>query len=156
MKKIATMMLGILGAAALVGAPSVVYASEQSAMAGHGWPNHFDSCFTSSFALMANSCSGTVGSTHLLIVPAQVGPSGTYRVFARATGNGSNGATDCQALAIASNGGGFSFSQIVSTNASKAVQLLTLGSVSVPGGGTLHFECHVAQGGGQVINVEFD
>jgi hypothetical protein len=156
MMKITKVFLAVTAAAAIGGVSTTTQASVQSAMAGHGWPNHFDTCFGSSFALMANNCSGTVGSTHLLIVPVQVGAAGTYRVFARATGNGSNGATDCQAITVAGNANGFSFSQIVATNTSTTAQLLTLGSVSVPSGGTMHFECHLAQGGGRLINVEFD
>jgi hypothetical protein len=55
---------------------------------------------------------------------------------------------------VTSSGNGFSFTQIVSTSASSAVQQLSLGTVVVPNGGSLHFECHLAQGGGELINIE--
>jgi hypothetical protein len=153
MMKITNVLAATLATVAICGTPMIATAEVQPAMAGHGWPNHFDTCFTSSFALMRNSCAGTVGSSHLLIVPTAT-DSGTYSPVARATGNGSNGATDCQGIAVTSSGNGFSFTQIVSTSASSAVQQLSLGTVVVPNGGSLHFECHLAQGGGELINIE--
>jgi hypothetical protein len=153
MQKLTNVLFATLATIAIGGTPISAYAEVQPAMAGHGWPNHFDTCFTSSFALMRNACSGTVGSTRLLIVPTAT-DAGTYHPVARATGNGSNGATDCQGIAVNSAGNGVSFTQIVATSASSAVQQLSLGTVVVPSGGSLHFECHLAQGGGQLINIE--
>jgi len=153
MTKITTALFATLATVAISGAPMRADAEVQPGMAGHGWPNHFDTCFTSSFALMRNSCAGTVGSTHLLIVPIATN-AGTYHPVARATGNGSNGGTDCQGIATNSSGGGVSFTQVVATTSSSAVQQLSLGTVVVPSGGVLHFECHLAQGGGQLINIE--
>jgi hypothetical protein len=152
--KISKVVLPVLAAVAIGGVPTTSFAgASQSAMAGHGWPNHFDTCFGSSFATMTNNCTGTVGSSHLLIIPLIVDPPVTLSLWAHAAGNGSNGMTDCQGIGVNPADGGVSFSQILSTNTSRTAQTLFLGSVSVPGGGTLHYECHLAQGGGQVINV---
>ncbi len=152
--KFTNFVLPVLAAVAIGGMPATTFAgAAQPAMSGHGWPNQFDTCFGSSFATMINNCSGTVGSSHLLIIPTIVDPSGTYSLWAHATGNGSNGMTDCQGIGVDPNDSGVSFSQILSTNTSRTSQTLWLGSVTVPGGGTLHFECHLAQGGGSVINV---
>jgi hypothetical protein len=154
MRKI-NLFLAVVSAVALGNMGTNAHAMTQSGMAGHGWPNHFDTCFGSSFATMVNNCGGTAGSSHLLIIPIQVPAPGWYfYAGARAGGNGSNGLTDCQAIAISSSGGGYSFSQIVSSNTSTASQYLNLGAIYVPSGGTAHYECHVAQGGGRVINVE--
>jgi hypothetical protein len=149
------MLVGAVCAAALGGIPADGHAQTVAAMAGHGWPNHFDGCFGSSFATMFNNCGDTVGAQRLLIVPTQAYTYGWYNnVYARAGGNGSNGQTNCQAMGIFPDGSGASFSTIVSTSFSSAIQLLPLGSVWVPTSGTLHFECRLAQGGGRVVNVE--
>jgi hypothetical protein len=150
-------LMGMVCAAALAGIASDGQAQTVAGMAGHGWPDHFDGCFGSSWSRMVNNCGGSVGSQRLLIVPTQAYWYGWYNnVFARAAGNGSNGMTTCQALGIAADGSfGGAFSQNVSTNFSSSIQTLSLGSVFVPTSGTLHFECFVAQGGGQVVNVEF-
>jgi hypothetical protein len=151
--KISTMMFPVLAAVAIGGMPATSFAgAAQAGMSGHGWPNHFDTCFTSSWAAMTNRCSGTVGSSHLLIIPTIVDPPNTFTVWANATGNGSNGMTDCQAIGATITNGG-TFSQIVSSNTSTTPQQLSLGTVVVFGHGTMHYECHVAQGGGTVINV---
>ena len=129
-----------------------------SAMSGHGWPNHFDSCFGSSWALMQNNCSGSVGSQRLLIIPAQAAYWGYNSVIAKAAGNGSNGMTNCQGISAwtGSDGqSGISFTSIVSTNMATAPQWLNLGAITVWPGGTMHFECFVAQGGGRVFSVDF-
>jgi len=155
--KITKVVLPILAAVAIGGTPTTTFAgATQPAMSGHGWPDHFDKCFGSGFATMTNNCSDTVGNSRLLIVPTIVDPSGTYLTWVHAAGNGSNGMTNCQAIGVTANNIGVSFSQILSTNTSKASQTLVLGWVTVPGGGTLHYECHVAQGGGSVINVGRD
>lgn len=63
-----------------------------SGMSGHGWPHHFDTCFGSSWTMMVNNCSGSLGSTRLLIIPIQVpAPGGWYFNGARVGGNGVNG-----------------------------------------------------------------
>jgi hypothetical protein len=149
------MTVAAVGAMALGGAAQ---ADSVSGMAGHGWPNHFDSCFGSSFTTMINNCGGSVGSSRLLIIPTQIYPSLFGRldnVIARAGGNGSNGVTTCTAIAINSAGGGFSFSANVATFTGTSSQQLNLGPVFLAAGGTLHYECTVAQGGGRVFNVEF-
>jgi hypothetical protein len=153
--KLTKLFLAIACVVAIGSATRLAYSHTQSAMAGHGWPTHNDTCFASSFAQMQNNCVGSVGTQRLLIVPAQVSASGTNFVSARASGNGSDGVTRCQAIAIDVANGGVSFSSNPSTSTSSTSQLLALGSVSVPVAGTMHFECNVAEGGGRVINVEF-
>lgn len=151
------LLMTVVCASAIGSASIEAHSATQSAMAGHGWPNHFDTCFGSAFARMINNCTGTIGSTRLLIVPVQVNAtaSTSFRTYARASGNGTDGFTTCQAFSIADNGSGYAFSQRVSTSNSSAMQLLNLGVVSFMAGGTLHFECNVAEGGGRVNNVEF-
>ena len=128
----------------------------QPAMAGHSWPNHFDTCFSSSWATMVNNCAGTLGSTRLLIIPVQTPAGAMYNTFARAGGNGMSGKTTCQAISITSAGTAYSFSNRLQTTTSTAMQALPLGSISVPSDGVLQFECDVAEGGGRVFNVRFD
>src|SRR5262245_24195283 len=70
------------------------------AMAGHGWPNHFDTCFSSSWQLMQNNCPGVPGTQRLLIIPAQAEYPGYNYVWATAAGNGFNTGTMCSGMAI--------------------------------------------------------
>jgi hypothetical protein len=152
-------LLAVCATGTISGVATTAYSANQAGMSGHGWPNHFDGCFGSSFATMFNNCADTVGAQRLLIIPAQIFKkdfSFTYAVSANAGGNGSNGMTNCQAISIATNGNGASFSQIVSTNTSAASQFLNLGSVNVQPSFTLHFECRIAQGGGRVTSVGVD
>lgn len=155
-----THLLMAVVAAVTLGAMSTTAPAEtQSGMAGHGWPNHFDTCFGSSWAMMVNNCGGTVESTRGLVIPIQApGPGPYHYVYARAGGNGSNGRTSCQALALAWHGGSYSgsFSAMVSTSFSAATQHLNLGTVYAFYDSTVHFECNLAQGGGRVVNVEFN
>src|ERR1041385_237893 len=89
-------LMGLTCATALAGLPADGQAQTVPAMAGHGWPNHFDGCFGSSWARMVNNCSDTVGAQRLLIVPAQAYGYGWYNnTYARAAGNGSDGMTNC-------------------------------------------------------------
>lgn len=126
------------------------------AMQGHGWPNHFDSCFGSSWALMRNNCGGSVGSQRLLIIPTQSYGAKYDSIWVRASGNGSNGMTNCQGISATVRGDGqraMGFTQIVSTNVSSSLQWLDLGSFQTYFEDTLHFECFVAQGGGTVYTI---
>ena len=153
--KLTKLFLAIACVVAIGGATRLAHSHTQSAMAGHGWPTHNDTCFASSFAQMQNNCVAAFGVQRLLIVPAQISASGTNFVTARASGNGSDGATKCQAIAIDVANGGVSFSGNPTTSFSSASQFLNLGSVAAPVAGTVHFECFVAEGGGRLINVEF-
>jgi hypothetical protein len=99
----------------------------------------------------------------LLIVPIQVPGSANYQAFARAAGSGAYYATSCQAMAIAPNNTGWSFSYKRSSNVSTTPVSITLGVIGVPPQGTAHFECWVSEyvhnlngggTGGRVINVE--
>lgn len=145
-------------AATLIGVSSGVRADTQPAMAGHGWPNPIDPCLATSWAQVINTCA----ANHLLIIPMQVRAPGTYQAFARAAGRGYQNATNCQALAISSRATGWSFSSLVSSSVSADPQLLSLGYISVPAGGTVHFECQLgtnewfpgSSGQTRVINVE--
>jgi len=150
------LMVAMVGVSAL-GAGA--QAETQSAMAGHGWPNPIDACFTTSFAQVSNRCS--TGS-RLLIVPIQV-ISNTYQAFARAAGSGAYYETRCQAMAIGPSNTGWSFSSLRGTGPSTTPQTLTLGFIGVPAQGTAHFECQLGQwiddfnGGAsasRLINVE--
>jgi hypothetical protein len=149
------LMISVASIVALGASGPLAYSQTQSAMAGHGWPTHNDTCFASSFAQMTNTCVAGVGVQRLLIIPAQISHSGATTVSARASGNGSDGSSKCQAIGIDVANGGVSFSAIVSTTNSSASQNLAMGSVSPPVGGTMHFECFVAEGGGRVININF-
>lgn len=152
--KIKKLLLAAIGAVALGGVSTPARSDTQPAMAGHSWPNHFDTCFSSGFAMMTNTCAGTVGSTRLLIIPFKTAFKLTpYAVTAYAGGNGSDGGTSCQAISVATNNSGIDFSEIVSTSTLSTVQLLDLGSIVVPIVGTLHFECRVAEGGGRVTDL---
>jgi len=124
-------------------------------MAGHGWPNHFDTCFGSSWAMMQNNC----GVTRLLIIPVQARYWGYGSVLARAAGNGAGGMTNCQGISTWASASGQiadSFTQIVSTSTSQTTQVLSLGGLSVFPGGVAHFECFVAPTGGRVFAVDFE
>lgn len=142
--------------AAIGGGSKQAHSDVQPAMAGHGWPNHFDTCFSSSWAMMVNNCAATPGDTRLLVIPYQTTSSATYAASAMAGGNGSDGKTTCQAIAITSAGTSYGFSSRVQTSTSTAIQPLSLGSISVNSGGTIHFECDVAEGGGRVVNVRLN
>jgi hypothetical protein len=125
------------------------------AMAGHGWPNHFDGCFGSSWQMMQNNC----GVTRLLIIPAQGRYWGYNSVLARAAGNGAGGMTNCQGITtFAGSTGQFadSFTQIVSTNTTATTQVLNLGSLPMFPAGVMHYECFVAPNGGRVFSVDFE
>ena len=127
-----------------------------AAMQGHGWPNHFDSCFGSSWGLMKNNCGGPVGSQRLLIIPMEANGAKYTSIWVRASGNGSNGMTNCQGISPFVYPDGqraIGFTQIVSTNVSSSVQYLNLGSIDTLFHATFHFECFVAQGGGTVFNI---
>lgn len=129
------------------------------AMQGHGWPNRFDSCFGSSWALMRNNCSGTVGSQRLLIIPTQSDWQTYDFVWAAASGNGSNGMTNCQGIVTNMTTSGqtaIAFTQRVSTSTSSSLQWLNLGKLNAFPYTPLHFECFVAQGGGTVYSVSFN
>jgi hypothetical protein len=154
--EVTNLLFTVVFAIAIGGASQEARSDTQSAMAGHGWPNHFDTCFGSSWAMMVNYCSGITGSTRLLVIPVQVpaSTSTTYYAYARAGGNGTDGYTDCQAFAITGAGAGYDFSQKVPTGTSSAAQTLYLGPITTSTSGTLHFECHVAESGGRVVNVE--
>lgn len=150
--------LAVAFACAVAAGTSLSEAETVPAMQGHGWPNHFDSCFGSSWSLMRNNCAGSVGSQRLLIIPAQVHEWGYDTVLTRASGNGSNGMTNCQGIStyVFSTGqGAVSFTRIASTNMSASPQVLTLGHIDVYPAGAMHFECFVAQGGGTVFNATF-
>jgi len=156
---------GFLVAAAIIGMGSLgggAAAQTQSAMAGHGWPNAFDTCFGSSFAMVMNNCAD---SDHLLIVPIQVPASANYQASARASGSVAYTKTSCQAIAIGPNNNGFSFSLLGTTNVGLTPQTLTLGVIGVPVHGTAHFECTLGAwvsdlsgggSGGRLINVELN
>jgi len=153
---LATAVIGIgaLGVAA--------QAHTQSAMAGHGWPTTNDPCFFSSFAQVSNTCSQPGG--RLLVVPMQVPGSANYQAFARAAGSGAYAKTSCQAMAIAANNAGFSFSFLRSSDVSTTPVNITLGVIGVPPQGTAHIECRISEfvpdvsgvggSGGRLINVE--
>ena len=155
--RILTLVMACVCAVAVGSAPSE--ADTVPAMQGHGWPNHFDGCFGSSWALMRNNCSGSVGSQRLLIIPTQARYWGYNSVIARAAGNGSNGMTNCQGIStyvFSNDQGAVSFTQIVSTSVASSPQVLNLGPITVYPAGAMHFECFVAQGGGTVYNVDFE
>ena len=139
------------------GSAGVAWSDTQSAMAGHGWPIHDDTCFASGFAQMQNNCAAAVGVRRLLIIPMQVRQiAPTIRV--RASGNGSDGTTACQAISVNVANTSFSATSILTTTTSSTVQTLSFGNLGVQNAsgeilGTVHFECSVAEGGGRVINV---
>ena len=150
-------MVAMIGVSAL-GAGA--QAETQSAMAGHGWPNPIDACFSTSFAQVSNRCAS---GSRLLIVPIQVPVSANYQAFARAAGSGAYYGTTCQAMSIGPSNSSFSFSALRSTGPSTVPQTLTLGVIGVPPQGTVHFECQLGQwiddfnGGAsasRLINVE--
>lgn len=156
MKMSGMLMAAILG----VGAAGVAaQADTQSAMAGHGWPNHFDTCFGSSFAMIVNNCT----SQKLFIVPIQATPNSLYFAHARASGAVAYNKTSCQAMTIGPNNTGWVFTSVKHTNVGLTPETLALGALQVPAQGTAHFECWLAgwvsdlQGGGsggRLINVE--
>jgi hypothetical protein len=144
-----------------VGAADAAYVSIP-AMAGHGWPTHNDTCFSSSWNLMQNNCAGTVGSQRLLIIPVQHASDNpqtqtTYNAHAIAQGNGSNTGTNCQGISswMSDTYWSVNMTQIVSTSTSSARQMLMLGNLNIYGGSLFHFECFVAQGGGVVHAVRY-
>jgi len=154
--RIWTLVVAMACAVALGG--SVSEADTVAAMQGHGWPNHFDSCFGSSWALMRNNCGGPAGSQRLLIIPTQARYWGYNSIYARASGNGVDTGTNCQGISTytySTGQGAVSFTQIVSTSTSASPEVLNLGPITVYPAGTMHFECKVAQGGGQVFNIDF-
>jgi len=151
--KINKFLLAVIGAVALGGISTPAHSDTQPAMAGHGFPNHFDTCFGSGFAMMTNNCAGSVGSTRLLIIPFLPTSKFSYTVSAYASGNGSDGQTTCQAITVAPSNSSVDFSTIVSSSTSTAMQFLNLGTVAASIPGTLHFECRVAEGGGRVTDL---
>jgi hypothetical protein len=153
--KIKNLLLAMIGAAALGGISTSAHSDTQSAMAGHSWPNHFDTCFASAFATMTNTCAGAAGGTRLLIIPMQAFTKVLpYNVSAYAGGNGAAGGNDgfttCEAITVGTNNSSVDFSANVSSSTSNTLQLLGLGTVVSGIPGTLHFECRVAEGGGRV------
>jgi len=153
--KIAALFAPLTFAVAL-GAPA--HADTQPAMAGHGWPGeHERLCFVSSFARMLNNCVDSNQAAHiLLVIPIQAASGTTKHTFARYASNGFlASSTDCQAKAIDGANNAFMFGNKPPTS-SPFVQTFDLGFVTIPSGGTLQFECNVAEGGGQVVNVEAD
>jgi hypothetical protein len=131
----------------------------QPAMAGHGWPNHADGCFGSSWALMRNNCGPEQGLQRGLVIPMQIHAVGWYyTVIARAAGNGFNAGTQCQAIQVQGANNPtqilYNFTSLVSTNTTSNLHNLALGSMWVQYTSTVHFECNVAHSGGRVQNVE--
>jgi hypothetical protein len=126
-------------------------ASATAAISGHGWPTHNDTCFGSSYAMMTNNCAAAAGVTRLLIIPAQH-DGGLVRVTAYASGNGSNTATNCQALFVNEINTPLAGS-VVSSTTSSTIQALDLGTFNTTITRALHVECNVAQGGGRVVSV---
>lgn len=125
------------------------------ALAGRSWPNHYDTCFSSSWSTMVNNCADTVGGTRRLVIPIQIGGGSTYSITAYAGGNGTDGMTTCQAMSFTNAGTFYDFTYRVQTSASTTIHELPLGAIDVPSRGTLHFECDVAEGGGRVLSVRF-
>jgi hypothetical protein len=151
--RIATMALALAGALALGGGDTK--ADTLPGMAGHGWPNHFDTCFGSSWQSMQNNC----GVTRLLIIPAQGVRPGYSSVLVRASGNGASGMTNCQGISTFAGGGGVfadDFTQIVSTNTASTFQVLNLGNLLMFPASVIHFECFVAPSGGRVATIDFE
>ncbi len=137
----------------------VAVATTVPAMAGHGWPNASDPCFSSSFAQMTNNCSD--GQQHLLVIPVNVPASGNYQATARVAGGSSATGSNCQAFSIDGNNTAFSFSALKTSTSWTTVQTLSLGTIGVGTGCTLHFECQVGGAdwygiGGRVVNVEIN
>jgi hypothetical protein len=148
------LLLAAIGVVALGGISTPAQSDTQPAMAGHPWPDRLSTCFTSGFAMMTNTCTGSVGNTHLLVIPFQAFPKvGAYVVSAYAGGNGSDGMTNCEAITVAPSNSSVDFSAIVSSSTSTALQFLNLGTVAPSIPGTLHFECRVAEGGGRVTDL---
>lgn len=129
------------------------------AMSGHSWPSANDSCFSTSFAQVENTCVN--GPQHLLVIPAAVPSTNViYTASARVAGGSSTAGSTCQAMGIDQDNKSFWFSSLVTSTSWDTVQTLNLGQVGVPTGGTLHFECEIGGAdwygiGGRVINVSF-
>src|SRR5678816_1535456 len=142
--RLATLILVLAGALAFGGGDG--QADTISAIQGHGWPNHFDGCFGSSWQIMVNNCS----TTRLLVIPAQGQRPGYNSVLVSASGNGSSGSTamtNCQGISsFVSSSGMFAddFTPIVSTSASSTFQGLNLGNLLLFPGSVMHFECFLA------------
>ena len=160
MKRFGMLMVAMLGTGALA---TGAQAHTQSAMAGHGWPNHFDTCFGTSFAMVVNNCS--TGGPRLFIVPIQVPGSANYQASVRASGAPAYNKTSCQAMAIGPSNEGWSFSALRTTNVGLTPQTLSLGPIGVPPQGTAHFECRLGEwisdlngggSGGRLISVELN
>jgi hypothetical protein len=101
--------------------------------------------------MIVNGCND--GVTRLWIIPTQVDFSANKHVYASMGGaTSSNRGTTCQAMAIAADNSGFSFS-VKKTNFSY-VTTMDLGLVGVPAHGALHFECNLTADS-RLMNVEF-
>ena len=152
-------LLALACSMALAGAARDARSEIQPAMAGHGWPNHADGCFGSSWAMMVNGCGPEHGTHRLLVIPVQTHAVGWYyTVIARAAGNGFSAGTQCQAIQVQGANNPtqilYNFTALVSTNTSSNLHTLQLGSMWVQYTSTVHFECSVAHSGGRVQNVE--
>ena len=154
--RLATLALVVAGALALGGGNGK--ADTVSAIQGHGWPNHFDGCFGSSWQIMQNNCS----MTRLLIIPAQGRYWGYSQIWVAASGNGGSGSTamtNCQGISSSVSSSGMfadDFTPIVSTGTASSFTGLNLGNLFLWPGSVMHFECFVAGFGGRVASFDFE
>src|SRR5262245_11254256 len=122
--RFATLALVLASALALGGGDGK--ADTVAAMQGHGWPNHFNGCFGSSWMVMANNCS----TTQLLIVPTQARYWGYNYIYVGAMGNGGSGSTamtNCQGISsyFGSEMWGIDFTPIVSSSTATSITSLS-------------------------------
>jgi hypothetical protein len=137
----------------LCGYISPVRSATLPAMAGHSWPDGFDTCFRSANAEMKNICPGPARK---LIIPAEETKGGVFQgLVVNAAGDpGCGGVATCTALVVDTSNTIVSMSQIVQTTTSSNVQQLFLLNVLVPVAATIQFECDVGCNA-RVVNADF-
>jgi hypothetical protein len=147
-KTLTTVVAGLL---TFAGATFPVHSATLPATAGHGWPFVFDVCLVTSGFQISSQCTGV---PRKLIIPGQTVTAGSQTPSVWASGDGGSSRTICNARTLTSTGEISAISQDVTTSPSANPQQLIMSTVSVPAGGTIHFECDI-QLGARLISVDF-
>ena len=147
MKSTLGKLLGVAGLMAVMGAAPETRADTLPAIGGHAWFANEAACFFSSLSGMQtgwagvrNSCSGT--KKFLVPAPASWTGSTTYRATSTLQPGLIGVPPSCAAIVNTASNGFVNATQMLPVFNNQT----TLGTISLPSGGTHHFDCDFPDG----------